>query len=185
MKKTFLIRLARIFTALTAVAGISLHPASKLVDGVSGATIQKQHVNADTSNSDGSTSSDNIADTTSISTPPATINNTSPAPTVKPAITTGWLTESRNWIYMRENGSKATGWLKDGNAWYYLSANGVMVTGWVQTGGHWYYLASSGAMQTGWIKDNSGSWYYLDDSGAMLANTSISGYRLGSDGRML
>ena len=60
-----------------------------------------------------------------------------------------------------------------------------MLTGWIQTTGHWYYLASSGAMQTGWIKDSSGSWYYLDTSGVMLANTTISGYTLGSDGRML
>jgi FOG: Glucan-binding domain (YG repeat) len=184
MKKTFLLRLARIFTALTAVAGISLHPASKLVDGVSGATRQKQHANNNTSDSDDSTiSSDNAADTTSISNPPAPITNINPV--AKPTITTGWLTEGGNWIYMRENGSRATGWLKDGNVWYYLSSNGIMMTGWVQTSGHWYYLANGGAMQTGWIKDNSGSWYYLDYSGAMLANTTVSGYQLGSDGRML
>ena len=60
-----------------------------------------------------------------------------------------------------------------------------MSIGWIQTGGHWYYLASNGVMQTGWIKDNSGSWYYLDISGVMLANTTVGGYTLGSNGRMI
>lgn len=42
-------------------------------------------------------------------------------------------------------------------------------------------LNKSGIMQTGWINDN-GIWYYCDSSGSMLADTTIDGYILGSDG---
>ena len=52
MRKTYILRLTRLFTAMAAVVGIALHPASKLVDGVSGATRQKNN----TSTSDNSTS---------------------------------------------------------------------------------------------------------------------------------
>ncbi|MDR3595033.1 hypothetical protein [Clostridium sp.] len=171
MRKTSILRLTRLFTAMAAVVGIALHPASKLVDGVSGATRLRQEINNDTSNSDNSSTTKSNSNITNYNS--------------NPTITAGWGREGTNWEYIRKDGSKATGWLNDGGKWYYLSSNGVMLTGWIQTDGHWYYLASSGAMQTGWIKDSSGSWYYLDASGAMLANTTIGGYTLGSDGRML
>ncbi|CAI3192164.1 hypothetical protein CNEO2_1030010 [Clostridium neonatale] len=56
-----------------------------------------------------------------------------------------------------------------------------MKTGWLNDNGTWYYLQSNGAMKTGWLNDN-GTWYYLQSNGAMAKNTTIDGYRLGSNG---
>ncbi|THE09325.1 hypothetical protein E1I69_22775 [Bacillus timonensis] len=56
-----------------------------------------------------------------------------------------------------------------------------MKTGWLKESNSWYYLASSGAMQTGW-RVIGNKWYYFYGSGKMAANTTIGGYRLGSDG---
>ena len=56
-----------------------------------------------------------------------------------------------------------------------------MNTGWLNDNGTWYYLQSNGAMKTGWLNDN-GTWYYLQSNGAMAKNTTIDGYRLGSNG---
>ena len=64
---------------------------------------------------------------------------------------------------------------------YYVDANGIMATGWRQLNSTWYYFDNSGAMRTGWVLVN-GKWYFMDTNGKMLANTSVSGYRLGSDG---
>ncbi|MGG7153003.1 N-acetylmuramoyl-L-alanine amidase family protein, partial [Clostridium neonatale] len=62
-----------------------------------------------------------------------------------------------------------------------LQSNGAMKTGWLNDNGTWYYLQSNGAMKTGWLNDN-GTWYYLQSNGAMAKNTTIDGYRLGSNG---
>lgn len=49
--------------------------------------------------------------------------------------------------------------------------------------GYWYYLDADGNIKTGWIQAGSGKWYYLYPSGgAMATNTTINGYKLGSDG---
>ena len=160
MRKTYILRLTRLFTAMAAVVGVALHPASKLVDGVSGASRQRQQSNNKTSISDNSTSTSNNINSTSDNSSITSTNYNS-----NTTIATGWVREGANWTYIREGGSKATGWLNDGGKWYYLSSNGVMLTG--------------------WIKDSSGSWYYLDTSGVMLANTTTDGYTLSSDGRML
>jgi hypothetical protein len=104
--------------------------------------------------------------------------------TEAPALSTktGWIKNNDGtWTYIKADGTKATGWYQEGTTWYYLKANSTMATGWEKVGGVWYYLNGSGAMQTGWINDN-GTWYYCDESGAMLANTSVGGYVLGSDG---
>ena len=37
-------------------------------------------------------------------------------------------------------------------------------------------------MMTGWIKDANGKWYYLYSTGVMASNTTISGYKIGSNG---
>ncbi|MDR3594391.1 N-acetylmuramoyl-L-alanine amidase family protein [Clostridium sp.] len=96
--------------------------------------------------------------------------------------TAGWIKNiDGTWSYAKADGTKATGWVQDGAAWYYLKADGIMATGWQNIGGTWYYLKASGAMQTGWINDN-GIWYYCNASGAMLADTTVDGYLLGSNG---
>lgn len=94
----------------------------------------------------------------------------------------GWqLGTDSKWYYYKEDGTKATGWYKDGTTWYYMDGNGTMQTGWVKSNGTWYYLKESGAMATGWINDR-GTWYYLNNAGAMLYNTTVNGYKLGSNG---
>ena len=107
---------------------------------------------------------------------------TGTAVTIGNATKTGWVKNSDGaWSYINSDGSKAIGWIKDNEKWYYLKSDGIMVTGWLNDNSNWYCLNASGAMQTGWINDN-GIWYYCDQAGAMLANTSVDGYLLGSDG---
>jgi hypothetical protein len=65
---------------------------------------------------------------------------------------------------------------------YYFKDDGTMATGWITYNGNWYYLDNSGAMATGWIKDTNGSWYYLYSNGIMAVNTTIGGYKIGSNG---
>jgi hypothetical protein len=127
----------------------------------------------------------NIAATGTTATTTATGTNTTTGTTTAAgtaATTAGWAKANNGtWTYNKADGTKATGWLKDGSTWYYLKADGTMATGWVQDGSIWYYLNASGAMKTGWLNDN-GTWYYLNASGAMLANTTVDGYKLGSNG---
>lgn len=84
--------------------------------------------------------------------------------------------------YLNENGNMVTGWLPYNNCWYYLDQSGARQTGWQQIGGSWYHFTNEGKMQTGWFQDLDGKYYYLYSSGAMASNTSIGGYKLGSNG---
>ncbi|MZK52798.1 cadherin-like beta sandwich domain-containing protein [Clostridium beijerinckii] len=68
------------------------------------------------------------------------------------------------------------------SCWQYRKADGTLAVGWTLIENDWYYFDTSGAMKTGWIKDSSGKWYYLRESGTMAKNTTIDGYKLGSDG---
>ncbi|WP_294153249.1 N-acetylmuramoyl-L-alanine amidase family protein [uncultured Clostridium sp.] len=95
---------------------------------------------------------------------------------------TGWLNLNGTWYYLNSNGSMKTGWLNDNGTWYYLQSSGAMKTGWLNDNGTWYYLNSNGSMKTGWLKDTDGRWYFLQSNGAMATNTTIDGYRLGSNG---
>ena len=114
---------------------------------------------------------------------------------------TGWNLIGGKWYYLESSGSMATGWKQISGVWYYLEPTGPMVTGWKQISGKWYLFESSGAMKTGWYKagntwyylksDGSmatgwleigGKWYFFYDSGSMASNTTVNGYKLGSDG---
>lgn len=95
---------------------------------------------------------------------------------------TGWEKVNGTWYYLQSSGAMKTGWLNDNGTWYYLQSNGAMKTGWLNDNGTWYYLQSNGAMKTGWLHDTDGNWYYLQSNGAMAKNTTIDGYRLGSNG---
>lgn len=94
---------------------------------------------------------------------------------------TGWQSEGGKWYYLQSNGAMKTGWQLDGGSWYYLQTNGAMKTGWQMDGGKWYFLQTSGAMKIGWQLDG-GRWYFLKTNGEMAANTTVGGYKLGSDG---
>ncbi|BBK78155.1 MULTISPECIES: N-acetylmuramoyl-L-alanine amidase family protein [Clostridium] len=100
---------------------------------------------------------------------------------------TGWVNVNGTWYYLNpvSNGYKGamqTGWLNDNGTWYYLQSNGAMKTGWLNDNGTWYYLNSNGSMKTGWLLDTDGNWYYLQSNGAMAKNTTVDGYKLGSNG---
>lgn len=84
--------------------------------------------------------------------------------------------------YIDNNGFMVTGWLYKDSNWYYMDNSGAKKTGWQLVAGTWYYLDSNGVMKTGWFKDLDGKWYYLQSNGAMAKNTTIDGYKLGSDG---
>ncbi|WP_394884826.1 N-acetylmuramoyl-L-alanine amidase family protein [Clostridium butyricum] len=99
----------------------------------------------------------------------------------KGAMQTGWLNDNGTWYYLQSNGAMKTGWLNDNGTWYYLQSNGAMKTGWLNDNGTWYYLNSNGSMKTGWLNDN-GTWYFLQSNGAMAKNTTVDGYKLGSNG---
>lgn len=80
------------------------------------------------------------------------------------------------------NISTTAGWVKaTDSTWSYIKADGTKAAGWLQYEHNWYYLNESGIMQTGWINDR-GIWYYCNSSGAMLADATIDGYVLGTDG---
>ncbi|MFS0862265.1 S8 family serine peptidase [Fredinandcohnia sp. 179-A 10B2 NHS] len=98
---------------------------------------------------------------------------------------TGWLWDSsyKSWFFFNKDGSMATGWVLDGGKWYHLKSNGKMTTGWYYDTSYksWYFLNNSGVMATGWVY-TGGKWYYLYSNGKMAYNTTIGGYKLGSDG---
>ncbi|AQR98186.1 N-acetylmuramoyl-L-alanine amidase family protein [Clostridium saccharoperbutylacetonicum] len=112
----------------------------------------------------------------------ATTNTKTTAGETASTVVSGWSKEANGaWTYVKTDGTKATGWFQDGSTWYYLKEDGIMTTGWQNIKGNWYYLNSSGAMQTGWINDK-GIWYYCNEFGVMLADTTVDGYKVGSNG---
>ncbi|WP_226086154.1 hypothetical protein [Mesobacillus sp. S13] len=94
---------------------------------------------------------------------------------------TGWVKDGTKWYYLDNGGVMKSGWIKDGGKWYFLNKGGDMKTGWLKYNYKWYYLDNGGVMKTGWVKVGT-KWYYMYNSGVMAANTTIGGYRLGSDG---
>jgi lactocepin len=98
------------------------------------------------------------------------------------AMATGWALIDGKWYYFNNSGAKLTGWVLSGKSWYFLGSDGVMKTGWLQdANGKWYYLNNNGDMATGW-KLVGNKWYYFYSSGTMAANTTVDGYKLGTDG---
>jgi len=52
---------------------------------------------------------------------------------------------------------------------------------WRNSNGEWSYYDGNGIKQTGWLLSN-GKYYYLNTDGSMATNTTVGGYKLGSDG---
>lgn len=96
---------------------------------------------------------------------------------------TGWIKLNSYWYYFNSDGSMATGWIIDNETYYYLYDTGAMAKGWINLSGTWYYLKDSGAMATGWVTSNGDSYYLDTATGRMLTNTTIDGYKIGSDGK--
>lgn len=96
---------------------------------------------------------------------------------------TGWISVNNVWYYLNSGGDMATGWINVGGKKYYLYDTGAMSKGWINLNGSWYYMSNSGAMTTGWVESN-GDEYYLDTTtGKLVTNTTIDGFKLGSDGK--
>lgn len=95
-----------------------------------------------------------------------------------------WVQINNSWQYNDATGipMKNT-WFCDksnGNN-YYLQSNGALAIGWLNINGNWYYSNAIGVRQTGWQNIN-GQWYYLYSDGIMAKNTTVDGYKIGSDG---
>jgi glucan-binding YG repeat protein/GH25 family lysozyme M1 (1,4-beta-N-acetylmuramidase) len=101
------------------------------------------------------------------------------------AMVTGWIQLSNNWYYFNNSGSMSTGWIVDNGVSYYLYDTGAMAKGWINLSGTWYYLKDSGAMATGWVNSGSDSYYLDPSTGRLRADTTIDGYKIGSDGKKL
>jgi subtilisin family serine protease len=94
---------------------------------------------------------------------------------------TGWVLYNSKWYFLADSGEMKIGWLFWNGSWYYLDHDGKMLSGWIYVYGNWYFLGQSGDMKTGWI-EWADKWYYLYSDGSMAKNTTIHGYKLGSDG---
>ena len=80
------------------------------------------------------------------------------------------------------------GWAKSPSTgkWYYSTNGQSWVTNtWQLVSGVWYYFDSSSQAVTGWHLLGENSWYYFDSNCAMASNTTIDGYTLGSDGKLI
>lgn len=96
-----------------------------------------------------------------------------------------WINNNGKWQYNDSTGTPLKNtWYFDGNYGknYYFQQDGTMATGWLSYNANWYYLDNDGSMMTGWIKDANGKWYYLYSTGVMASNTTINGYKIGSNG---
>ena len=118
---------------------------------------------------------------------------------------TGWIKDGQIWYYLNESGSMARGWKLINNLWYYLQGDGSMVTGlrnidginyyfsdngnistgWIDINNYRYFFNNDGTMKTGWFSEDNGvSYYYFDkNSGKMLTNTTVDGYKIGTNGK--
>ncbi|MBW6410279.1 N-acetylmuramoyl-L-alanine amidase family protein [Clostridium weizhouense] len=93
----------------------------------------------------------------------------------------GWNFIDGRWYFMDALGTMQRGWVTSNGSWYYLNYSGDMATGWKLLGDKWYYLRDDGKMLTGWV-DDMGTWYYMYSDGSMARNTTVDGYKLGSNG---
>ncbi|WP_294156540.1 GH25 family lysozyme [uncultured Clostridium sp.] len=98
---------------------------------------------------------------------------------------TGWkyLTDNK-WYYFNENGTMKTGWFLYNNFKYYLKENGTMAAGWTTIEDKDYYFSKDGAMRAGWIGIGK-DIYYLDSNGAKVTNSTMDGYTLDRDGKLV
>lgn len=99
-----------------------------------------------------------------------------------------WNTNNNNDYYYDNRYYSNNGWVQERSGWRYYQ-NGNYVTGWQSIGydgrSCWFYFDPAGYMQTGWQElyyQGRNCWFYLGNDGIMRSNTTIDGYRIGSDG---
>ncbi|MVX64892.1 hypothetical protein GKZ28_14435 [Clostridium chromiireducens] len=148
----------------------------------------------DEEDNDNSSSSSGNNSNNTVAFRPATSNGSSMGPVMptgeSPAgsgIITANSSSPANGQFTNPSGHPVSGWLNSNGRWYYLDNNGDAKTGWIQDNGKWYYLNTAtdtnrGTMKTGWLQDTDGTWYYLYSDGSMATNTSVDGYKIGSNG---
>ena len=97
------------------------------------------------------------------------------------------LTDGKYFYYYSDGTPAKNVWLEINSVWYYFGTDGIMATGWLKDNGNYFYLdPATGAMVTGW-KEIDGTWYYFNTigngfKGMMLADTTVDGYALDSNG---
>ena len=97
------------------------------------------------------------------------------------------LTDGKYFYYYSDGTPAKNVWLEISSVWYYFGTDGIMATGWLKDNGNYFYLdPATGAMVTGW-KEIDGTWYYFNTigngfKGMMLADTTVDGYALDSNG---
>ncbi len=118
------------------------------------------------------------------------------------AMLTGFVTANDLQYYLGTDGAMHMGWLNSGDNFYYFDTssgnhNGAMCKKtWVMYNGNYFYFDENGMMVTGWkeIQDgngNSGLYYFYPKGstsglyGYMAHDTTINGFRLGSDGKWM
>lgn len=89
-------------------------------------------------------------------------------------------------IHFADGSSLRTGiWHTGSNGWWYGYPDGAYATGWrLIDGCKWFYFDQSGWIQILW-QIIGGIWYCFDPDGAMATNTTINGYKVGSDGKWI
>lgn len=93
-------------------------------------------------------------------------------------IQNGWIQENGKWYYL-DMGERSTGWCS-GRSTTKRFKNPHPMYVWVGET-EWVYLDETGAMITGW-REIDGKWYYFYGNGLMARDTTIDGYKLGSNG---
>lgn len=89
-----------------------------------------------------------------------------------------------SWCYYDGNNWLTSTWKYiDGN-WYYFNDHSHMVEGFQTINGSTYSFGGNGAMMIGWCKVGA-FWYYFNSDGTMATNTTIDGYKLGANGRLV
>lgn len=98
----------------------------------------------------------------------------------------GWIHANNNddWYYFTQDGIMKTGWLTDNNKKYYLNDTGIMTVGWKNIDNKSYYFDKNGAMKTGWISIGT-DVFFLDNTGEKIVNTTINGYALDENGKLI
>jgi hypothetical protein len=103
---------------------------------------------------------------------------------------TGWQNKNSKLYFFNNDGDMKLGWHKESNKWYYLNTNagtaeeGAMVrSSWLKAAdGKTYYIGDDATMSEGWTKIADKWYYFYPGQGNMAVNTTISTFKLGSDG---
>ena len=73
-------------------------------------------------------------------------------------------------------------WYHNNSGWWFQSGIWYPQSGWLKIDHEWYYFNAKGyAVCSDWVKSGR-NWYYMTETGAMAHDTTVDGYKIGSDG---